>query len=413
MFSKNKDAFMAVLVIAGFAVGGILGHGGFFMSSGEYSGSQSASVSRALNSVQMEKVNAVRAQCMPGEVWIGGNCVPGTGPVATGTVSARTALPSGSTTLPAMKDTVTAVRLGNTITSNQQPVFQPSTALGYQACNGTSASAYELCMEICDDAGGDWITSSGENGVTQGCVSSLSASAAAGTVEVTSNQQPVFQPSTALGYQACNGTSASAYSLCMEVCDDAGGDWTTSQDINGNVTQGCTPNAVSSVGGVISTPITVFQPSTALGYQACNGTSASAYSLCMEVCDDAGGDWTTSQDINGNVTQGCTPNAVSSVGGVNPIGITPSVSTYTFEKQIRYGDVGVDVFNLQHLLARLGFYTEAIDGRFGPATAAATKAFQRSEVYEKKSKKLTTGRLVGNGTLADLDLVLKKLRTSN
>ena len=347
MFSKNKDAFMAVLVIAGFAVGGILGHGGFFMSSGEYSGSQSASVSRALNSVQMEKVNAVRAQCMPGEVWIGGNCVPGTGPVATGTVSARTALPSGSTTLPAMKDTVTAVRLGNTITSNQQPVFQPSTALGYQACNGTSASAYELCMEICDDAGGDWITSSGENGVTQGCVSSLSASAAAGTVEVTSNQQPVFQPSTALGYQACNGTSASAYSLCMEVCDDAGGDWTTSQDINGNVTQGCTPNAVSSV------------------------------------------------------------------GGVNPIGITPSVSTYTFEKQIRYGDVGVDVFNLQHLLARLGFYTEAIDGRFGPATAAATKAFQRSEVYEKKSKKLTTGRLVGNGTLADLDLVLKKLRTSN
>lgn len=43
-----------------------------------------------------------------------------------------------------------------------------------------------------------------------------------------------------------------------------------------------------------------------------------------------------------------------------------------------YGSAGPEVLDLQELLLELGFDPGAVDGRFGPSTAGAVRAFQVS-----------------------------------
>jgi peptidoglycan hydrolase-like protein with peptidoglycan-binding domain len=48
-------------------------------------------------------------------------------------------------------------------------------------------------------------------------------------------------------------------------------------------------------------------------------------------------------------------------------------------RMLRRGSRGAAVVELQTLLAARGLYQARVDGRFGPVTERAVKAFQRSE----------------------------------
>src|SRR2546423_1616505 len=62
---------------------------------------------------------------------------------------------------------------------------------------------------------------------------------------------------------------------------------------------------------------------------------------------------------------------------------------------LKQGSSGPAVKDLQQKLKKLGFDPKGVDGKFGPGTLAAVKAFQ-------KSKKLGADGLVGPKTLAAL-----------
>ncbi len=65
--------------------------------------------------------------------------------------------------------------------------------------------------------------------------------------------------------------------------------------------------------------------------------------------------------------------AISSGESVNPTA-TPTLTPP--EDTVRSGDTGTDVENIQQLLANMGYYSGAIDGKYGNATITAVKAFQ-------------------------------------
>ena len=76
-------------------------------------------------------------------------------------------------------------------------------------------------------------------------------------------------------------------------------------------------------------------------------------------------------------------NAVKNLNELNSEGITLSEVTQQFTRSIGEGDQGIEVQNVQYLLSYLSqFYSTvppvAIDGIYGPATAEAVRAFQRT-----------------------------------
>lgn len=103
------------------------------------------------------------------------------------------------------------------------------------------------------------------------------------------------------------------------------------------------------------------------------------------------------EDIN--ISQGVYPNFASEsegswssnpVSGDNPANKSASKtqSTTTSSKagtvsnigpQLQYGSRGSDVTALQTALKEMGYYTDSVDGKFGPNTKSAVMAFQRNE----------------------------------
>jgi len=67
---------------------------------------------------------------------------------------------------------------------------------------------------------------------------------------------------------------------------------------------------------------------------------------------------------------------------------------------LKPGDTGVQVVNLQHVLASLGYSPGKADGNYGPATTAAVKRFQGKAG-------LTADGIVGQQTLAALVTALR------
>ena len=72
------------------------------------------------------------------------------------------------------------------------------------------------------------------------------------------------------------------------------------------------------------------------------------------------------------------------VAGAAPASAAAVTSVHRFGREVvRPGDVDADPYHVEHVievqrrLERLGLYTAAVDGRFGPVTEAAVKAFQR------------------------------------
>lgn len=105
------------------------------------------------------------------------------------------------------------------------------------------------------------------------------------------------------------------------------------------------------------------------------------------------------EDIN--ISQGVYPNFASGDNGswsTNPVSgdnpakkstaKTQTSTTTTNSKagtvsnigpQLQYGSQGSDVKALQTALKEMGYYSDSIDGKFGPNTKAAVMAFQRNE----------------------------------
>jgi len=122
---------MAVLVIAGFAVGGVLGHGGFFAPNVEYSGSQSAAVSKAIESIKTIEKDAVKAI-----------------EVVTKATTVDKAV---------SKDQNITSRISNDNDTSFSPVEDDSNYLSQQCGTGVvSTATLAFCQEICDGTHGNW-----------------------------------------------------------------------------------------------------------------------------------------------------------------------------------------------------------------------------------------------------------------
>ena len=72
------------------------------------------------------------------------------------------------------------------------------------------------------------------------------------------------------------------------------------------------------------------------------------------------------------------------VAGAAPASAVAATSVHRFGREVvRRGDVDADPYHIEHVievqrrLERLGLYSAAVDGRFGPVTEAGVKAFQR------------------------------------
>ncbi|MCF7831469.1 MAG: peptidoglycan-binding protein [Candidatus Pacebacteria bacterium] len=169
-----------------------------------------------------------------------------------------------------------------------------------------------------------------------------------------------------------------------------------------------------TIGACVISPVTV-APSTAYVFNACNGSTQSAFSLCMEICRDAGGSWGTSVGSSG-ASQGCYASSSITMPSGNtmttttqrtnpscPVGqiwsvsigacVLPPVQVNTTARVNPITDVTGSpldpenlqddrilpvshVMNLQLLLNRSGFDVGNADGKAGPKTQAQIRAFQ-------------------------------------
>ena len=66
----------------------------------------------------------------------------------------------------------------------------------------------------------------------------------------------------------------------------------------------------------------------------------------------------------------------------NVMAVTPDPLAPTPEPVLRTGSIGEEVKTLQARLHDLGYYTDEIDGQFGPGTKAAVIDFQRANGLE-------------------------------
>ena len=90
----------------------------------------------------------------------------------------------------------------------------------------------------------------------------------------------------------------------------------------------------------------------------------------------------TVADLNKEVrrVRSLTPTPLPEYG--NMLKVTPDPNAPTAEPVIRSGAMGESVTKLQTRLQELGYYTEAVDGQFGPGTRTAVIAFQAQHGLE-------------------------------
>ena len=76
-----------------------------------------------------------------------------------------------------------------------------------------------------------------------------------------------------------------------------------------------------------------------------------------------------------------TPTPLPEIPG-NVMAVTPDPLAPTPEPILRTGSIGEEVKTLQSRLYDLGYYTDEIDGQFGPGTKAAVIDFQKANGLE-------------------------------
>jgi len=239
---------MAVLVIAGFAVGGVLGHGGFFAPNVEYSGSQSAAVSKAIESIKTIEKDAVKAI-----------------EVVTKATTVDKAV---------SKDQNITSRISNDNDTSFSPVEDDSNYLSQQCGTGVvSTATLAFCQEICDGTHGNWsqtVIEDEQGNLTNegfGACNSLSVTPGGGTDLPDSvvnhefkNQMRVgdsgVDDSNYLSQQCGTGVvSTATLAFCQEICDGTHGNWsqTVIEDEQGNLTNegfgACNSLSVTPGGG--------------------------------------------------------------------------------------------------------------------------------------------------------------------
>jgi cytoskeletal protein RodZ len=114
----------------------------------------------------------------------------------------------------------------------------------------------------------------------------------------------------------------------------------------------------------------------------------------------------TGSDGAGETTQTTLPTTTATTTTTRPTTTTPTTTTPTTTTLpegvvLRKGDESADVSHVQAALVELGYSTDGVDGKFGPATEQAVKAFQ-------KSSGLTEDGVVGPATLAAMSAALNK-----
>ena len=117
---------------------------------------------------------------------------------------------------------------------------------------------------------------------------------------------------------------------------------------------------------------------------------------------DGGGEATTSLPTTTPTTTQTTTTPTTTP--TTPTTTTPTTGAPTTLPEgvkLRRGDESEDVRQVQAALVELGYSTGGVDGKFGPATEQAVRAFQ-------KSAGLTEDGVVGDATLAALSAALNE-----